>query len=50
MKESMKFLILILVLLYFVSPDPVPGPIDDAIVLIMGLAVRNRLTDKSDEP
>ena len=50
MKESMKFFILILVALYFVSPDPVPGPIDDAIIAIMGLALRKRLTDNSNEP
>ena len=50
MKESMKFLVLVFVLFYFVAPDPVPGPIDDAIIAIIGLTLRAKLTDNSNLP
>lgn len=41
MSDTAKTLLMILVILYVVSPlDLVPGPIDDAILLLMTLASR----------
>lgn len=42
--DTMKVLVLIFVILYVVSPlDGCPGPIDDLIVIIMGIAAKKRL-------
>lgn len=49
MNEIKKLIILVLVILYFISPDPVSGPIDDAIVAVIGWAYRKSLTDKSNQ-
>ncbi len=39
MTDSMKSLLLILMILYVLSPvDLCPGPIDDAIIVLMTLA------------
>lgn len=39
-----KCMILVLMILYIVSPiDACPGPIDDLIVLLIGLAARKRV-------
>lgn len=39
-----KGMILLLVILYLVSPiDVCPGPIDDLIVLLIGLAAQKRI-------
>ncbi len=47
MKGLLKVLIAIIVLVYIVSPiDIAPGPIDDIIVLLLGLASQKRLLDK----
>lgn len=44
-----KGMILVLVLIYLVSPlDLAPGPIDDLIVLLMGLAARKRISARED--
>lgn len=41
MNDFGKGMILVLMILYIVSPiDACPGPIDDLIVLIIGLAAR----------
>lgn len=41
MSDLGKVLILVLMIVYIVSPiDLCPGPIDDAIVLLLGLAAR----------
>ena len=41
-----KGLLTIFLVMYIVSPlDAMPGPIDDAIVLLIGLAMRKRLSD-----
>ena len=41
MSDFGKGMILVLMILYIVSPiDACPGPIDDLIVLIIGLAAR----------
>lgn len=43
-----KVLILVFVLAYVFSPDPVPGPIDDLIVTIVGAVLAgktNRLAE-----
>ena len=45
MNEVMKGMILVLIILYIVSPiDACPGPIDDLIVLFIGLAVRKQIS------
>ena len=46
MNDLMKGLVITAVLMYIVSPiDLAPGPIDDIIVLLLGLASRKQLTD-----
>ena len=46
MNDLMKGIVLVAVFMYIVSPvDAVPGPIDDVIVLLMGLAARKRLAN-----
>ncbi|MDD5900626.1 MAG: hypothetical protein PUC73_07030 [Lachnospiraceae bacterium] len=48
MNGFVKVLILIGVALYVVSPiDLLPGPIDDAIVILLGLASRKRVAEKA---
>ena len=43
MSDIGKGMLIILVILYIVSPiDFVPGPIDDAIVLLLGLAAAKK--------
>jgi uncharacterized membrane protein YkvA (DUF1232 family) len=45
MNNFIKMLILVAVLLYVISPiDAVPGPIDDVIVTLLGLAARKHLS------
>lgn len=45
MNNFIKMLILVAVLLYVISPiDAVPGPIDDVIVTLLGLAARKYLS------
>ena len=47
MNGFVKVLILIGVALYVVSPiDLLPGPIDDAIVILLGLASRKRVAER----
>ena len=44
MNEVMKGMILVLMILYIVSPiDACPGPIDDLIILFIGLAARKQI-------
>lgn len=51
MKEILKVLVLAAILLYVLSPaDIVPGPIDDVIVILMGLIVDYRLPHPEDNP
>lgn len=46
MNNFMKGLVVMAVLMYIVSPiDACPGPIDDIIVLMLGLASRKKLVD-----
>lgn len=43
MSSISKGMILLLVILYLISPiDACPGPIDDLIVLLIGLAAQKR--------
>ena len=43
--DFLKTLVLVVVILYIVSPlDACPGPIDDIIVAILGIAARKRLS------
>ena len=42
MDGGMKTLLLILVILYCVMPDPVPGPLDDAIIVLCAVAAGRR--------
>ena len=42
----MKGLVIMAILMYIVSPiDLAPGPIDDIIVLLLGLASRKQLVE-----
>ncbi len=42
----MSTLILLVMLLYIVSPvDACPGPFDDILVLLVCMALRNKLSD-----
>lgn len=44
MNDVMKGMVLMSVLMYWLSPiDATPGPIDDIIVLVLGLAARKQL-------
>lgn len=46
MNDLMKGLVIMAILMYIVSPiDVAPGPIDDIIVLLLGLASRKQLVD-----
>lgn len=46
MNNFMKGLVVMAILMYIVSPiDACPGPIDDIIVLMLGLASRKKLAD-----
>ncbi len=46
MNGFMKGMIVILMILYVVSPvDLCPGPIDDIIVVLIGMASRKRLAE-----
>ena len=46
MNDFMTGLVIMAVLMYIVSPiDAAPGPIDDIIVLLLGLASRKQLAD-----
>ena len=49
MSVFLKVLIVVLVILYFVSPvDVAPGLIDDIIVVLMGLAAQKGLSARED--
>lgn len=37
-----KILILIIMMIYVVSPDFFPGPIDDMIVILLGMAAQKK--------
>ena len=46
MNDLMKGLVIMAILMYIVSPiDLAPGPLDDIIVLLLGLASRKQLAD-----
>ena len=45
MNNLMKGLVIMAVLMYIVSPlDMAPGPIDDILILLLGLAARKNLS------
>lgn len=49
MNDFSKVMILVLMILYIVSPiDACPGPIDDLIVLFIGLAARKGMNAIED--
>ena len=49
MSDIAKEMILVLMILYIVSPvDACPGPIDDLIVLFIGLAARKGIETAED--
>ena len=49
MSDFGKGMILVLMILYIVSPiDACPGPVDDLIVLIIGLAARKGMNAIED--
>ena len=46
MDDFMRAAILIFMILYLVSPiDACPGPLDDAVVILIGMALRRQLAD-----
>ena len=46
MNDLMKGLVIMAILMYIVSPiDLAPGPIDDIIVLLLGLVSRKQLVE-----
>ncbi len=46
MSDVMKGMLLMLMILYVISPlDGCPGPIDDVIVVMLGMAARNRIDE-----
>ncbi len=46
MSDVAKGMLLVLVILYVISPiDACPGPIDDIIVMFLGLAAQAKLED-----
>ena len=47
MNDVMKGMLIILVVIYVISPiDFVPGPVDDFIVILLGLASQKKLENK----
>jgi len=43
--KVLKWLVLVVVILYVVSPiDFLPGPIDDIIIAVMGIAANRKMT------
>ena len=51
MNKTMKTLLIALVLLYVISPvDGMPGPIDDLLVTLLGIAGTGVLSSKSKAP
>lgn len=46
MNNLMKGLVIMAILMYIVSPvDAMPGPIDDIIVLLLGIASQKKLAE-----
>lgn len=46
MSNLMKGLVIMAILMYIVSPvDAMPGPIDDIIVLLLGIASQKKLAE-----
>jgi uncharacterized membrane protein YkvA (DUF1232 family) len=44
MDGVMKGMLIILVILYIISPlDAMPGPVDDVIVILLGMAAQKRI-------
>ena len=47
MNDAMRVMILVLMVLYIVSPiDACPGPIDDLIILLIGIAAQKRVKEE----
>ncbi|HEY5562488.1 MAG TPA: hypothetical protein VIK72_12185 [Clostridiaceae bacterium] len=45
MNDFIKALVLVVVLMYIVSPiDAAPGPVDDIIVAMIGIAAKKKLS------
>ena len=50
MDDFMRSLILVFMILYLVSPiDGCPGLLDDAIVILIGMAIRRQLADQQSD-
>ncbi|MGI6117097.1 MAG: hypothetical protein ACOYBC_01780 [Bilifractor sp.] len=45
MKKFVGGMLVVLVILYIVLPDVVPGPVDDIIVALLGVAANRRFAD-----
>ena len=48
-KQFVRVLIGFIVFLYVIVPDFFPGPIDDAVLILFGLGMNNRLKITKDE-
>lgn len=47
MKTFVKVLLLVIIAVYVISPaDFLPGPVDDVIVLLLGLLSQKKLSNK----
>ena len=47
MNDVMKGMLIVLVIIYVISPiDFVPGPVDDFIVILLGLASQKKIENK----
>ena len=45
MDNKFKILVLVALILYTLSPDPIPGPIDDAILWIVYIMHQKKIED-----
>ncbi|MCI6580804.1 MAG: hypothetical protein MSH15_02230 [Oscillospiraceae bacterium] len=47
MNDVMKGMLIVLIIIYVISPiDFVPGPVDDFIVILLGLASQKKIENK----
>lgn len=47
MEKYIKILILLAIVMYIISPvDIIPGPMDDVLLLTLGIAAQQKLTEK----
>lgn len=44
MNRMMKTLMVILIIAYAVAPDPIPGPVDDVTLAVLGYILNRRVS------